>query len=134
MHTKILAAILCSALLFAAARARADETPPADEKQAADAPIESKAVKEATADSTIAPTAKSDTVEKITLPPGFKPKKRGKYTLYCRKETVMGTRFPAERCYDEDGIRQLVLALREEQTKIDQLRRICSQPGVCGGT
>jgi hypothetical protein len=46
----------------------------------------------------------------------------------------MGTRFPAERCYDEDGIRQLVLALREEQTKIDQLRRICSQPGACGGT
>jgi hypothetical protein len=107
MHAKLLAAILCSALLFAAARARADETPPADEKPA-------------------------DTAAKITLPPGFKPKKRGKYTLYCRKETVMGTRFPAERCYDEDGIRQLVLALREERAKIDQMRRICSQQGACG--
>jgi len=133
MHTKILAAILCSALLFAAARARADETPPADEKPAADAPIESKAIEDTTADSTIAPAAKADTVEKITLPPGFKPKKRGKYTLYCRKETVMGTRLPAQKCYDENGIRQIAQSLREEREKIDQLRRICGSLNACGG-
>jgi hypothetical protein len=108
MHAKLLAAILCSALLFAAARARADETPPADEKPA-------------------------DTAEKITLPPGFKPMKRGKFTLYCRKETVMGTRFPTQKCYDEDGIRQLVLSLREEREKIDQMRRICGSSDACGG-
>ena len=50
--------------------------------------------------------AEEDTLQ---LPVGFKPKKRGKYTVYCRKEEVMGTRFPVEKCYDEQGIREMLL-------------------------
>ena len=59
--------------------------------------------------------------------------KRGKYILYCRKESVMGTRLPTQKCYDEDGIRQLVQSLREEREKIDQMRRICGSMDACGG-
>ena len=51
-----------------------------------------------------AAAAKADD-DNFALPPGFKPKKRGKFTLYCRKEQAMGTRFPAQKCYDEKGIR-----------------------------
>jgi hypothetical protein len=71
-------------------------------------------------------------VEPTCLPPGFKPKKRGKYMLYCRKETVMGTRFPVEKCYDEAGIRELIRAQIENQEQLDQMRRICSTAGACG--
>ena len=75
--------------------------------------------------------AKADD-DDFVLPPGFKPMKRGKFTLYCRKETVMGTRLPAMKCYDEDGIRQMAQSLREEREKIDQMRRICGQQAACG--
>ena len=71
--------------------------------------------------------------EKIHLPPGFKPKKRGKFTVYCRKEEAMGTRFPVEKCYDEQGIREYVLDQRENQKQVDQMRRICGSMEACGG-
>jgi hypothetical protein len=71
--------------------------------------------------------------DKIYLPAGFKAKKRGKFTLYCRKEEVMGTRFPVEKCYDEKGIRDYVLDQRENQKQVDQMRRICGSQDACGG-
>lgn len=71
--------------------------------------------------------------DKIYLPAGFKVKKRGKFTLYCRKEDVMGTRFPVEKCYDEQGIRDYVLDQRENQKQVDQMRRICGSMEACGG-
>lgn len=69
----------------------------------------------------------------IDLPAGFKKMKRGKYTLYCRKETVMGTRFPAEKCYDEKGIRHYLLDQRENLRQVDKIRRICGNRDACGG-
>ena len=71
--------------------------------------------------------------EEFRIPPGFKPKKRGVYTLYCRKEEVMGTRLPAERCYDEKGIRDYIRALIENQEDVDRIRRICGSMEACGG-
>ena len=68
----------------------------------------------------------------IKIPPGFRVKKRGELTLYCRKEDVMGTRFPVEKCYDETGIREYLRAQRDDQQKVDQMRRICSSGGSCG--
>jgi hypothetical protein len=35
-----------------------------------------------------------------------------------------GTRFPAEACCDEKGIRELLQAQREDQANFDQIRRI----------
>ena len=78
--------------------------------------------------------SKTAEAKPFTLPPGFHARKRGKFVLYCRKEDVIGTRFHAEKCYDKDGIDQLMLAQREERAKLDQARRICSQPGACGGS
>jgi hypothetical protein len=86
----------------------------------------------ATAAADTATIAKAADDDALHLPPGFKPKKRGKYMLYCRKETVMGTRFPVEKCYDEAGIRELIRAQIENQEQLDQMRRICSTAGACG--
>ncbi len=68
----------------------------------------------------------------FVIPDGFRAKKRGKFTVYCRKVTVIGTRMPAEQCYDQDGIRALMLELRENREKVDQMRRICSSQAACG--
>ena len=72
--------------------------------------------------------------EKEFVPPdGWRPKKRGKFTVYCRKEyNAKGTRFPMETCYDEAGIRAMLAAQLEDREKIDQLRRICSGDASCG--
>jgi hypothetical protein len=52
--------------------------------------------------------------------------------VYCRKETVMGTRFPVETCYHEKGIREYLAAQCENQEKVDQMRRICGSQAACG--
>ncbi len=87
----------------------------------------------ARADETVAaaaePAAEKD---EFVIPDGFRVKKRGEFTVYCRKETVMGTRLPAERCYDENGIRALALEMEESREKVDQMRRICGSQAACG--
>jgi hypothetical protein len=76
-------------------------------------------------------TAKAETDE-LKLPPGWKKKKRGKFMLYCKNEAPMGTRIKAETCYDEDGMRNYMLALQEAKADIDRIRSTCSNICVCG--
>ena len=66
------------------------------------------------------------------LPPGFKVKKRGKFTLYCKTETPIGTRFKSETCYDEPNMRAYLLALQENKVDVDRIRNICANPCACG--
>lgn len=68
--------------------------------------------------------------EEFRNPPGFRQKKRGKYVVYCRKETSIGSRFETEKCYDEQGLREMVRAQQEDQALIDQTRRICAGQGA----
>jgi hypothetical protein len=71
--------------------------------------------------------------EKPFVPPdGWREKKRGKYTVYCRKETVVGTRFQKETCYDQEGIRAMLAAQQDDREKVDQMRRICGSQEACG--
>jgi len=65
-------------------------------------------------------------------PPGWRPKKRGKFIVYCRKQTEKGTRLPKEVCYDEEGIRAMLAAERDDRQNVDQMRRICSSQAACG--
>ena len=75
----------------------------------------------------------ADESAEFTIPPGFREKKRGQFTLYCRKESKVGTRFPEEKCYDENGIREMLRAQAQDREKFDQLRRVCGNPAACGG-
>ncbi len=70
--------------------------------------------------------------EQVTLPPGFKPKKRGKYTLYCKTDTPIGTRFKQETCFDADQIRDYLIALQENKANVDRIRATCSNVCTCG--
>ena len=126
----ILLAALASAVTCATP-ALGDE-PPASSEQAAPG-AKAQANESATPELAAADIPKAAAEDKIYLPPGFKVKKRGKFTLYCRKEEAMGTRFPVEKCYDEKGIRDYVLDQRENQKQVDQMRRICGSMEACGG-
>jgi hypothetical protein len=65
-------------------------------------------------------------------PPGFRPRKRGELVVYCRREEPKGSRFPTEVCYDEQGIRNMLQSQREDQAKVDQIRRTRATGGCCG--
>jgi hypothetical protein len=126
MRATFLAVLALPALLLAVTPAQGEDTPVA-EQAAAEA--------QAPADVEPETVAKADAAEEdgeFRIPPGFRVKTRGEFTLYCRKEAVMGTRFPVEKCYDESGIREYLRAQREDQQKVDQMRRICSSVGSCG--
>jgi hypothetical protein len=89
---------------------------------------------ESTAKTEPVPVEAAKAAPKEFVPPGgWRPKKRGEFTVYCRKDyNVKGTRFPAETCYDEAGIRAMIEAGREDQTMVDKMRRICSGDASCG--
>ena len=95
----------------------ADETP----VTAATQPVAAKAV-----------AAETEFRIEERLPPGFKVRKRGKFTLYCKTVTPLGTRFKSETCYDEPNMRAYLLALQENKSDVDRIRSICSNPCACG--
>lgn len=126
------AAIGAIVLLLVSAAAWADDPPaPAEpeagKEQAAAEPEPSVGIQIAVAED------KKKDAEPLKLPPGFKAKKRGKYTVYCQKDTPMGSRFPSEKCYDERGMRDYIADQRENQKQVDQMRRICGSMEACGG-
>lgn len=114
----VFALVFSASLALAHGRVSADETVPAT----AAAPK---------ADAAKAAVAGAET-EQVTLPPGFKPKKRGKYTLYCRTDTPIGTRFKHETCFDKDQIRDYLIALQENKSNVDRIRATCSTRCACG--
>ena len=77
-------------------------------------------------------TATASEEEPFVPPDGWREKKRGKYTVYCRKDSEAGTRFQKETCYDEAGIRAMLAAQQDDREKVDQMRRICGSQAACG--
>jgi hypothetical protein len=81
--------------------------------------------------------AATDAAEKIeakefVTPPGFVKKKRGKFVLYCKRDSTVGTRIKTESCYDEQQVRDYLLAVKESQETARQIRNNCSNICVCG--
>jgi hypothetical protein len=69
--------------------------------------------------------------EEFKPPPGFKTKKRGELVLYCMKDSTVGTRFKTEKCYDEEQMREYLLALEIQKRDIDRIRSTCASGSVC---
>ena len=108
-----------------AVTALALRAPMADETPAANASKQEAASTDAASKTAAIPFAER-------LPPGFKVKKRGKYTLYCKTDTPLGTRFKHETCYDEGQMRAYLLALEENKVDVDRIRNTCSNQCACG--
>lgn len=110
-------AILLAAWMVMAAPARGQESP-AKPDAAKTEPVPVEAAKAAG--------------KEFVPPDGWKPKKRGEFTVYCRKGQARGTRIPEEVCYDEAGIRAMLEQQIEDQRSVDQMRRICAGDAACG--
>jgi hypothetical protein len=109
------AMILCLALgsgILQAERGLADD-PPAE--AAADAPAPTEPESEAPAEDAAKPESAA-----FVPPDGWRPRKRGQFTVYCRKQVPMGSRMPTEVCYDEDGIRAMLAAQTDDRERADQ--------------
>lgn len=65
-------------------------------------------------------------------PPGYRRKQHGDVTLYCRREAVLGSRFKAEKCYDQAGVEALQRAERENLETLERIRN-CSVGSCPGG-
>lgn len=80
-----------------------------------------------------AAAAEAKEPEVFTPPPGYKAKKRGKKVVYCKKNLESGTRFASESCYDEAQLKSMEMARQEDQTRFDQVRKVCPSLDACGG-
>jgi hypothetical protein len=76
--------------------------------------------------------AAAPAAEEFKPPPGFLKKKRGKFILYCKRDTPLGSRIRTETCYDENQMRNYMLALQETKGDVDKIRNVCSNPCACG--
>ena len=79
-----------------------------------------------------AAAATADASEEFRTPPGFVKKKRGRFVLYCKRDTTIGTRIKTENCYDEQQVRDYLLALKETKDSVDRIRNTCGNICVCG--
>lgn len=120
--TKLLSAclmVLAALPALAQDAAIADETAPAAD------------VASAAADTADTARAAETGTQPFVPPPGFKTKKQGNMTLYCKKDATVGTRFKTERCYSEDQVREYLLALEIQKRDIDRIRSTCATGAVC---
>lgn len=80
---------------------------------------------------TAAPAAEAKEDKEFVPPPGFQTRKRGNMVLYCKRDRETGTRFTTEKCYDEDQVREYLLALEVQKRDIDRIRSTCATSTVC---
>ncbi len=66
------------------------------------------------------------------IPPGFRTKTRGDKTMYCRKETISGSRFGSEKCYTEEQLEAIAERNEAQRQEIEKSRRVCASDSTCG--
>ncbi len=59
---------------------------------------------------------------------GFRPVTRDGKTLYCRRETPIGTNLPETRCVDETQLRFMVLRAQRQQQALEEGQPMIGQP------
>lgn len=69
----------------------------------------------------------------VFVPPaGYKAKKRGDATVYCKVDTPVGTRFGTEYCYTQSDLERMEASRVNVRQEVDRARRTCTGAG-CGG-
>lgn len=71
----------------------------------------------------------SEATLKLARSAGLKPEVQGGVTMFCWRDTDVGTRFATKKCVDENGL-MMILDRRQEQR--DSLLTVPCQGG-CGG-
>jgi hypothetical protein len=128
MRTVLLAALVILA-------GCASSSPSSDSTEAA-APLAAQATAEtaSTASSeTAAEPADAGASEPFRAPAGYKARVENGQTVYCRKVTVLGSRFPQNVCMTEAQLREHLHSTDTMKRDKDQSSRMCVGD-ICGGT
>jgi hypothetical protein len=110
-------------MCLAVTAAQSQDSPVGNETPAAEQAPD-KAISKTTADA-------ADKDKTFTPPPGFQTKKRGELLLYCKRDRETGTRFTTEKCYDEDQVREYILAMEVQKRDLDRIRSTCATASTC---
>lgn len=80
------------------------------------------------------PEAKvADATTTYRPPSGYKQKKLGSNTVYCKKDTTLGTRFPTEMCFTEDELKEMQRRGEDMRTNKQKVSGLCGGvAGACG--
>jgi len=77
--------------------------------------------------------AQQGTNEAFKPPGGYRMKKRGAETVYCKKDTILGSRFPEEFCYTEQQLKEIAQRGEDQRLNKDKISGICGgATGACG--
>jgi hypothetical protein len=79
-----------------------------------------------------AATADKASSGQFVAPAGYKVKKRGDATVYCKVETPVGTRFGTEYCYTQSDLERMEASRVNVRQEVERTRRTCTGGG-CGG-
>jgi hypothetical protein len=104
---------------------------------AADPPTDTAAPEATESASTISEEAnklvEQDAAEEAEFrtPAGYKKKKKGDKTMYCRSQTPTGTRFPTEYCYTQAQLERVLKSKQGIQDDVAMRQRICTTNSAC---
>jgi hypothetical protein len=70
--------------------------------------------------------------QEFRTPSGYKKKKRGDTTMYCRYETPIGTRFPTEYCFTRSQLERIQKSKQGMQDDVAMRQRMCTTQSACG--
>ena len=59
-------------------------------------------------------------------PAGYSTKKKGDQTLYCRKETPIGTRFASEYCFTQEQLQRIGKSSQSMRDDVARRQKTCS--------
>ncbi|HZF16814.1 MAG TPA: hypothetical protein VE046_12815 [Steroidobacteraceae bacterium] len=65
-------------------------------------------------------------------PSGYRAKKLGANTVYCKQDTMLGSRFPTEICLTEDELREVEFRGEEMRRDKQKSSPVCGGGGSCG--
>jgi invasion protein IalB len=111
---------------------------------AADLPTDSAATPAATASVESATTIGEEATKLVEehaaeqaefrTPAGYKKKKKGDQTMYCKSQTPIGTRFPTEYCYTQNQLERIEKSKQGMQDDVAMRQRACTTGSACGGS
>ena len=77
--------------------------------------------------------AADEKATEFKAPSGYKVKMRDDETVYCRKQSVLGSRFPEEYCFTQAQLEDLERRKRSIQQDTAQRQRMCTTGSACSG-
>jgi len=112
-------------LILMAVSATVGATEPAAPIQSATAAAPSAAVP-AEAQASAALAEPEEAAATFKPPAGYSTKKKGDKTLYCRKETPIGTRFANEYCFTQEQLVRIAKSSQSMRDDVGRRQKACS--------